>query len=77
MVRKMLENMKVPNNPKIDDCKCIFSNTHGQIFFNAVAYLSVQVTQIFPNAKIENKKKRQLSDVRTGQGGGRGHGHGL
>ena len=38
---------------------------HGHSFVNAVAYFSGQVTKIYPNAKIENKKKRRLSEVRT------------
>ena len=52
MVRKMLEKIKVPNNSGMDACKRIFLNTHGQIFFNAVAYLSGQVIEIFPNEKL-------------------------
>ena len=47
-------------------CKHIFSNTHVQNFVNAVAYLSVHITKIFPNAQIKNKKKRMLSVVKTG-----------
>ena len=40
-----------------------------------MAYLSRQVTEIFPNLQIQNKKKRRLSEVRTGIGQGRGRYH--
>ena len=55
MVRNMLENIKVTNNLEIDAYKRIFLNTHGKNSVNAVAYLSVQVTEIFSNEQIENK----------------------
>ena len=66
MVRNTIEKIKVPNNLKMDACKRILLNTHGHNFFKAVTYLSSQVTQIFPNAQIENKKKLQLLEVMTG-----------
>ena len=76
MVRNMIKKMKVPKNLEMDACKKFFSNTHKQIFFNAVAYLSGQVTEIFTNTQLENKKKRRLSEVRTKQRRGTGHGCG-
>ena len=54
MVRKMLENIKVPINYEMDSCKRILLDMQGYNFVNAVAYLSGQVTNIFTNAKIEN-----------------------
>ena len=76
MVRNMLEKIEVPNNSEMDACKCIFSNTNGYNFINAVAYLSSQVTEMLPNVKVKNKKKHRLLKVRTGQGRGIGRGHG-
>ena len=61
----------------MDACKLICYNMRGQNFVNAVAYLSVHITKIFPNAQIKNKKKRMLSVVKTGWSQGRGLGHGL
>ena len=58
----------------MDACKLIFSNKHGHNFVNEVAYLSIQVTNILPNAKIENKNKCRLLEVITGQVRGRGCG---
>ena len=52
MVRKMLENVKLPNNLEMEACNRILLNTHGHNFANAVAYLYGQVTKIFPNAQI-------------------------
>ena len=76
MVRKLIEKIKVPNNSEMEACKRILSNTHIQNVVNVVAYLSFQVTKISPNTQIENKKKRRLSEVRTGQIQGIGHGSG-
>ena len=60
----------------MDACKLICYNMRGQNFVNAVAYLSVQIVEIFLNAKIENKNKCRLSEVRTEwvRNIGRGHG---
>ena len=66
----------MPNNPEMDSCKRICLNIHGKNFVNAVAYLSINVTEIFTNAQIENNKKNQLSEVRNGRGRGRGLGNG-
>ena len=66
MVRNIPEKIKVPNNSEMDACKRILLNTHGKNFVNAVAYLSGQVTTIFPNSQIKNKNKRRLSEVRNG-----------
>jgi hypothetical protein len=74
MVRKLLEKMNVPNNSEMDACKRICSNTHGNDFVAAVAYLSGQVTELFPNAQLDNKKKRKVSEVNGGRGRGRGGG---
>ena len=49
----------------MDACKSIFLNTHGHNFVDTVAYFSSQVTGIFPNAQIENKNERRLSEVRN------------
>jgi hypothetical protein len=80
MVRKMLEKIQVSNNSEMDACKRICSNTHAGDFVAAVAYLSGQVTELFPNAQLENKsKKRRVSEVTGGRGqgrGGRGRGRG-
>ena len=70
----ILEKIKVPYNSEMEDCKRIFLNTNGHNVFNVVAYLSGQVKKIFLNAKIENKKKRRILEVRTGQILGRGRG---
>ena len=58
MVGRIPNKIIVPDNPEMDSCKHIFSNTHGQNFANAVAYLSGQVNKIFTNEKIKNKNKR-------------------
>ena len=52
MVGNILENIKVTNYSEMDACGRILLNTCEQNFFNAVAYLSVQVTEIFPSAQI-------------------------
>ena len=56
MVIKFLEKIKVPNNSEVGACKRIFSNRHGQNFFNSVAYLSCHVTKIFQKVQVKNKK---------------------
>ena len=80
MVCKMLEKIQVPNNSEMDACKRICSNTHAGDFVAAVAYLSGQVTELFPNAQLENKsKKRRVSEVAGGRGrgcGNKSHGRG-
>ena len=63
MVRKMLEKIQVSNNSEMDACKRICSNTHGHDFVAAVAYLSGQVTELFPSAQLESKKKRRVSEM--------------
>ena len=63
--RNMLEKIKVHINLEMDSCKHICSNMDRQNFVNSVAYLSSQITDIFPNSKIENKKKLRLLEVRT------------
>ena len=55
-LKKIIEKIIVPNNLWMKACKRIFLNMHGQIFVNTVAYMSGQVTKIFLNAHIENKK---------------------
>ena len=76
MVRNMLEKINVPNKSEMDACKRVCSISQGRNFVNSVAYLSDQATKVFPNAKIENKKKRRLSEARTLRGRGKGHDHG-
>ena len=63
MVRKMLDEVQVLNNGKIEACKQICSRTHGANFFDAVDYMSDQVTEIFPNEQLEGDKayKRRIS----------------
>ena len=73
MVKKMLEKISVSNNAQMEACKRICSSTHGGNFVNAVAYLSGQVTELFPNAQLDgNKRKRRVSEARGGGRGGRG-----
>ena len=62
MVRKMMEKMNVPNNAQMEACKRICSSNHGTDFVGAVAYLSSQLTEIFPTTQLESKKlyKRRL-----------------
>ena len=78
MVRKMLEKMNVPKNAQMEACKPICSSNHGTDIVGTVAYLSAQVTEIFPMDQLESKKsyKRRISEIRSGRGGGRGRGRG-
>ena len=76
MVRKILEKMNVPNNAQLEACKHICSSNHGTDFVGTVAYLSEQVTKIFPTAHLESKKsyKCRISEIRLNRGRGRGWG---
>ena len=62
MVRKMLEKMNVPKNAQMEACKPICSSNHGTDIVGTVAYLSAQVTEIFPMDQLESKKsyKRRI-----------------
>ena len=61
----------------MDTLPNFFSNKHGHYFVNAEAYFYSQVTEIFENAKIKNKKKRRIPEVITTPWQSRGHGRGL
>ena len=82
MVRVMLEKMAVPNSGELDAAKTVCRDRYSDSFEEAVAYLSREVTSIFPNAQLESfKKKRKISAAKDGgpgrgRPGGRGGGGG-